>query len=72
FLGADLLSSPRQNKYGIWYLMPPYVTVPLGQIPWSGVIEYTQIIPPDFPVPLDIPMQALVRKLTNYEILHVE
>lgn len=71
YLGSEILSNPRQTKYGLWHLMPPCTTFPLGQEPWSGYIKIHQRIPLDFPASMDLPMQALVRKLTNVEVLEI-
>lgn len=72
FLGSDILASPRQTKFGLWHLIPPYETLHLGNIPWCGCIKVHQRIPPNCPVPLELPMQGLVRKLTNLEVLEVK
>lgn len=71
FLGSDILSDPVQTKFGLWHLVPPYEVYPLGKIPWSGYIKLHRRIPPDCMTPLDLPLQALVRKLTNPEILKI-
>lgn len=70
-LGSGIAQNPHQTKWGPWYLVPPYTIVPLGKMPWSGYIRIHQRIPPDCPVPLDLPFQGLVRKLTNLEIVEV-
>lgn len=72
FLSSDILSNPNQTKYGWWHLVPPFETLHLGQVPWCGYIELQQRIPPGFPVPSDLPLQALVRKLTNLEVIEVK
>jgi len=71
YLGSGILETPHPTKYGPWYLVRPYISFNLGQMPWNGLMKLEKRIPPDCHVPLDIPMQGLVRQLTNLEVLKV-
>lgn len=69
WLGSGVLDPPiHLPKYGYWYLQSPLLLeVGLGSIPAPyGLLILPIVIPPDVPVPLDLPLQALVGStLTN-------
>lgn len=69
WLGSGVLTHPIiLPPYGEWYLQfPILLQAPLGSIPGpDGVLALSAVIPPDIPVPLDLPLQAGIgMKLTN-------
>jgi predicted outer membrane repeat protein len=68
WLGSGASWPPMSTMYGPWYLEPPLIlTLNLGVIPGpDGLILLPINFPPEIPVPLDFPLQALVGdKLTN-------
>jgi hypothetical protein len=72
-IGTDILDPPVTTKFGDWFLQYPILQMNLGCTPWEGLIKLPARIPPDFPVPSSIPLQALVRdELTNLCVMKVE
>jgi hypothetical protein len=72
-IGQGILDPPMETQFGNWYLEFPVMTTLLWPTPWEGVITIESRIPPDFPVPSMIPLQALVRdELTNLCVMEVE
>jgi hypothetical protein len=73
WLGSAVLDPPWPSAFGPWYLEPPLVLIgPLGAIPSSGVLILGTTLPVTAPVPVDVPMQALIgNELTNYFVLEI-
>jgi len=75
FAGSGVLDPPfHSKKYGDFYLKQPLLMqLYLGAIPIpKGVLSFSQMLDPSFPV-MDIPLQALIgKKLTNLMRLHIE
>jgi hypothetical protein len=72
-IGQGILDPPMNTKFGVWYLEFPVMATLLGPTPWEGVIKIESRIPPDFPVPSMVPLQACVwDELTNLCVLEVE
>ncbi|MBU0754557.1 MAG: SUMF1/EgtB/PvdO family nonheme iron enzyme, partial [Planctomycetes bacterium] len=66
YLGKDIFDQPMHTIYGDWFLVPPIINFYLGPIPWNGIITLHEQIPSDCPVPLQLPLQAMVQeRLSN-------
>ncbi|MEW6745439.1 MAG: right-handed parallel beta-helix repeat-containing protein [Planctomycetota bacterium] len=73
-LGSGVLDEPVWGPFGYWYLMPPiFGPYYLPAIPSpSGVESFSGTIPPDFPSPFDLPMQAYIgTSFTDLCVIHV-
>ena len=71
FLGAGILENPYPTPWGTWHLLPPWTSFDLGLMPGTGFLEIPATIPTGSPVPYDLPMQGLVKQLTNLKILEI-
>jgi hypothetical protein len=73
YIGSDILDPPYPTMYGEWYLQSPIITLPTGTIPSDGLIQLHERIPPGYPAPGSIPLQALISdKLTNLCKIEIE
>jgi len=71
YLGAGVLEEARKTPYGPWFLLNPCTAFPLGEMPWTGLIETPSRIPTDVHAPLALPLQGCVRRLTNLCVLEL-
>jgi hypothetical protein len=75
FLGSGVLDPPANTMWGKFYLMSPWMLLPLAPIPADGVLELPSMLPATPPAPYDLPMQALIGlepdSLTNVFVLEV-
>ena len=75
WMGTSVMDPPLATKYGDWYLtFPLLTTLDLGPltIP-SGVIELPFTVPAGMPVPMSLPLQALVEDaLSNPEVMDID
>lgn len=71
--GSYILDPPLPTPFGNWCLGDPLVgPIALPVIPPSGVLELTAVVPLQWPTPMDLLMQALVRdSLSNLCILEI-
>ena len=75
WIGSSVLNPPiNLPSHGDWYLgFPIILEIQLGLIPQNGVLSCTCKIPSNLPVPLDLPLQAVVgKKLTNLLELKIQ
>lgn len=73
FIGTEVTANPITTPFGTFHLTLPVTPLDMGTVPWSGHLSLRERIPPSCPIPLTIPMQALVQdKLTNLCTITVE
>lgn len=75
FIGSGVLDPPMQTKWGYFQLEQPWILAGLIPIPQNGILVLPSQIPPSYPTPLDIPLQALIGlnpdSLTNLFVVEV-
>ncbi|MFH1999555.1 MAG: right-handed parallel beta-helix repeat-containing protein [Planctomycetota bacterium] len=75
FIGSGVLDPPMHTKWGDFHLEQPWILVVLTPIPQNGILVLPSRIPLSYPVPQDIPLQALIGlnsdSLTNLFVLEV-
>jgi hypothetical protein len=76
FIGSEILTPPMPTSWGAFHLKMPWImTGPLGEIPASGVMILSALLPINPPGPYKVPMQALIGlnpdSLTNVCVLEV-
>jgi hypothetical protein len=72
-LGTDIIDPPLPTIYGDWYLKFPILLMEPGATSWEGLVELSARIPPSYPAPSMVPLQAFVRdELTNLCLLKIE
>jgi hypothetical protein len=64
YVGMEPLARPKNTPCGLWYLESPFAAYPLGCVTGHGLVKKTLRVPPDFPAPSTLFLQALVRELT--------
>lgn len=72
--GSGVLPDAMNTNFGKWHLQFPLIFgAELGFMPPEGLVEYEYTFPPDFPVPLEIPLQSLSGQfLTNLLVMEVK
>ena len=71
--GQGVLDPPIPTIYGAWHLDFPVKAADKGPVPLTGVISLHCRVPPNYPVPSSIPIQALVSdQLTNLCVMKVK
>jgi predicted outer membrane repeat protein len=73
--GSGLLEQPSMTPWGTFHLEAPWMMFLLDPMPPEGILVIRKTIPVTSPVPLDLPMQALIGSsadaLTNPCVLQI-